>query len=194
MRVSQVEHRVRVAVRRSPARPSHEARRRLALLRAVSHLTLHGDSVTLACLRVGLARATYYRWAARLAAGSVEALEPTPRRPKSRRAAPVRRTVAPLVEELRRGATTGKEALAAILRGRGVSASASTIGRCLGELFERGVIHRYRARRKSLGRKRDRPFARRTPHLQPTLPGEVVQVDTLHLNWDSLERFGAGDA
>lgn len=193
MRVSQVQHRVRVATRRSPARPSPEVRRRLALLRAVSHLTLRGDSVTFACVRLGLSRATYYRWAARLAVGSVEALEPTPRRPKSRKAAPVRRAIAPLIEELRRDATTGKEALAAILKRRGVTVSASSVGRCLSELFARSVIHRYRPRRKQHRRRTLRPFARRTPHLEPTAPGDVIQVDTLHLNWDSLERYGAGD-
>jgi putative transposase len=155
-------------------------------VRGVCHLArLHG--VTVGCLKMGISRATFYRWSARLERGSVEALEPSSRRPKRPRAPTLRRTIAVRVEQLREHASTGKEALCVLLAREGVMVSPSTIGRCLRELFARGVIEQYRPRgRIRVQRRRAvRPHAVRTPRLAPLASGDVVQVDTVHVRWGS---------
>lgn len=141
--------------------------------------------VRVACLEVGLPAASFYRWAARLRSGRVEGLEPSSRRRKTRPDPWAQRLVREQVERLRQNATTNKDALAAVLRRAGVAVSASTIGRVIRNLIERGVIERYNPRpnARPAGIGSPRPHAVRTPKGLPRTvgaPGDLLQVDTLY--------------
>lgn len=186
MRVSHVRHDVRAALMRRPAHASLEAQRRYVLMKAVATLAL-GVPVRTACAELGLAPATFYRWAARLRMGRVEGLEPSSRRPKAARAAGAQRRVRERVEALRKGATTNKDALTAILRHEGITVSASTVGRVIRNLIERRVVERYASRpnARATGPRPSRPHAIRSPKQltsTATEPGDLVQIDTLHLS------------
>lgn len=186
MRVSHVRHDVRAALARRPAYASLEAQRRYVLMKAVATLAL-SMPVRAACAELGLAPATFYRWAARLRKGRVEALEPSSRRPRTPRDAWAQRRIRERVEALRKDATTNKDALAAMLRRAGITVSASTVGRVLRNLIGRGVIERYTSRpnARPAGPRPPRPHAVRTPrHLTKTAttPGDLIQIDTLHLS------------
>lgn len=186
MRVSHVRHDVRAALARRPAHASLEAQRRYVLMKAAATLAL-SMSVRAACSELGLAPATFYRWAARLKRGRVEALEPSSRRPRTPRDAWAQRLVRERVEALRKDATTNKDALVAVLRRAGIIVSASTVGRVLRSLIRRGVIERYapRPNARPAGPRPPRQHAVRTPrHLTKTAttPGDLVQIDTLHLS------------
>lgn len=186
MRVSHVRHDVRAALARRPAHASLEAQRRFVLMKAVAALALTVP-VRTACAELGLAPATFYRWAARLKKGRVEALEPSSRRPRTPRDAWAQRLIRERVEDLRKGVTTNKDALAAMLRRAGIIVSASTVGRVIRNLIRRGVIERYTSRpnARPAGSAPPRPHAVRTPKgltSTATEPGDVVQIDTLHLS------------
>jgi transposase InsO family protein len=183
MRVSHVRHDVRAALARRPAHASLEAQRRYTLMKAVAALAL-SVPVRTACAELGLAPATFYRWAARLKKGRVEALEPSSRRSRSPRDAWAQRLVRERVEKLRKDATTNKDALAALLQRAGVTVSASTVGRVLRNLIRRGVIERYtpRPNARPASPRPPRPHAVRTPKRltgTATAPGDVIQIDTL---------------
>ena len=185
MRVSHVRHEVRAALLRRPAHASAEAQRRFTQLKAASTMAL-SMPVRTACRELGLAPATFYRWAARLRKGRVEALEPSSRRPRTPRDALAQRRIREDVEKLREGATTNKDALAAMLRRKGITVSASTVGRVIGNLIDRGVIERYtpRPNARPASSRPARTHATRTPrHLTrtATTPGDLVQIDTLHI-------------
>lgn len=185
MRVSHVQYRLRPLAARNPGEASAELQRRLTLVRAVL-AAARAMPICDACAEVGVSKATFYRWAARLEAGGVAALEPRSRRPKRPTPPTVRRRIREAVEALRRDSTSGKEKLVVLLARQGLHASASTIGRCLRDLFARGVIDRYapRGRARTARPKPPRPHAVRTPkRLTAHQPGDVLQVDTLHIEW-----------
>lgn len=184
MRSSHVRFEVRDALERRAANPSVEAQRRYLLMKSVAALAM-SMPVRDACAQLGLPVANFYRWAARLRAGRVEALEPSSRRPKTRPDAWAQRKIREQVERLRKDATTNKDALAAMLRRMGVMVSASTVGRVIRNLVERGVIERYTSRpnARPAGTHSPRPHAIRTPKGLPKTveaPGDLLQLDTLH--------------
>lgn len=198
MRVSHVNFQVLCGVARSAANPSGAAQRRWLLLRSIAAMGLKGVPVCEACCLVGISRATFYRWAALLREGSVEALEPRSRRPKRSRPAWVRRAIGEAVQALRKNTTDGKEKLVVLLARQGLKASASSVARCLRELFARGVIDRYvpGGKPRNWRPRPPRPHAVRTPKdLRPSEPGEIVQVDTLFIEWErvSWRQFSAID-
>jgi putative transposase len=76
----------------------------------------------------------------------------------------------------------GKRPLQVLLRRQGIHRSASMIGRILASLTRRSLLrepHAVRLRRA----KPQRPYATRVPKdkRQPTEPGALVQLDTMHL-------------
>jgi transposase InsO family protein len=79
----------------------------------------------------------------------------------------------------------GKSKLVVLLRREGFHVSASTVGRILKQLVERGAITPVPRLRKKPGGRRFRVFdkhAKRLPkNLKPQEPGEIVQVDTLFI-------------
>ena len=85
-----------------------------------------------------------------------------------------------------------------LLREKGISCSASTVGRIIGKLKERGVLrepvsHHVSARK----RQRQRPYAIRKPKgYGISLVGDLVQLDTLDIRplpGVSLKHFTAPD-
>ena len=75
----------------------------------------------------------------------------------------------------------GKDKLVVLLQEKGVNCSASTVGRILKRLKERGVLKEPIANHISVRkRQRQRPYAIRKPReYVANKPGDIVEVDTL---------------
>jgi transposase InsO family protein len=125
-------------------------------------------------------RSTLYRWE--------KEPEPKSRRPHRPRKATWPPALVQAVEELRAdNPMWGKRKLAVLLRREGLAVSLSTLGRILKHLVDRGVVTPVPTLRRKPGGRRFRLIgkrhARRLPKgLKPTLPGEIVQVDTLFIS------------
>ena len=80
----------------------------------------------------------------------------------------------------------GRDKIAALLWREGFEVSVSTIGRILASLVKRGVVQSVPSLRKGsrhAPRKHKRTYAKRLPKgTKPSKPGEIVQVDTVHIN------------
>lgn len=128
--------------------------------------------------------ATIYRWIAAYREHGVAGLRPKSRRPRRTRrrqwSAAAEQAVLRLRQEHRRA---GKAKLRMLLLALGIELSESTIGRILTSLKKRGLlvepVHGVRDRRS----RPERPYATRVPvdKRQPTEPGALIQVDTVHL-------------
>lgn len=159
-------------------RPSREARVRL---RYPEHARTH--SVAATCDRFGIARSTFYRWKRRYDPRDLRSLEDRPSRPRR----PRRPTWTPAQAEAVRAAREahprwGKDKLAVVLGGRGVPLSVSMVGRILADLKRRGLVVAPPAARARPHARHDRPYAVRKPKDHPVeRPGDLVQVDTMHL-------------
>jgi transposase InsO family protein len=130
---------------------------------------------------VGVSRATLYRWAKRP--------EPLSRRPRRVRKPQWSPALAQAVEELRAdNPMWGKRKLAWLLAREGVAVSASTVGRILRKLVDRGLVTPVPTLRRKPGGRRFRLIgldrhARRLPKgLKPTRPGQLVQIDTVFVD------------
>lgn len=160
------------------------ARDRLELVSLVERLVSLGHRVNRACYLVGLPRANYYRWRARLATHGANGLIDGRAGNRRRRYAPLRAGVAERVKELRERHPCGKEKLRVLLAREGLLVSSSTVHRVLNSLFERGVIERLGYRQRLAGRRRraaKRAHAKRKRSgVKPAAAGELVQIDTLH--------------
>ncbi len=163
---------------------SREARVRL---RYLGYAQTH--SVAATCDRFGIARSTYYRWAKRYDPADLRSLEDRPSRPRRPRRPTWTAAQAEAVRQAREAHPRwGKDKLAVVLRAQGIRLSVSMVGRILAEL------------------KRRRPYAVRKPKDHPVdRPGDLVQVDTMHLTplpgverrqftaVDVVSRLGAAD-
>lgn len=158
----------------------------------------HG--VALAAEAAGVSERTIKRWRAALARSGVAGLEPTSRAPKRRRGPTW--TVAELeaVRALRcspDGRGKGKAVLQRLLAAHGIVLSVSMVGRMLASLKARGAIgepHRIVAQQ----RRNPRPYAIRRPKgtPEPSHPGDLIQIDTVHLRpmqGGELRQFSAID-
>lgn len=80
----------------------------------------------------------------------------------------------------------GRDKIAALVWRQGFGASVASVGRILASLVERGVVQSVPSLRRGsrhAPRKHKRTYAKRLPKdTKPTKPGEIVQVDTLHIN------------
>ena len=130
-----------------------------------------------AAAAIGVSRATLYRWAKRP--------EPFSRRPRRMRRRQWSPALAQAVEELRGdNPMWGKKKLAWLIRREGIAVSTSTVGRILRSLMDRGVVMPVPTLRRKPGGRRFRlvgkRYARRLPRgLKPTMPGQIVQIDTV---------------
>lgn len=160
------------------------ARERLELVSLVERLTELGHSVSRACHLVGVPRANYYRWRARLAAFGVNGLRDGRAGSKRRRHAPVRSLITERVWDARQRYPLGKEKLRVVLAREGIMVSSSTIHRVLTGLFERGALQRIGYAQRSTGKRRraaKRAHAqRKASGVKPLATGQLVQIDTLH--------------
>jgi transposase InsO family protein len=141
------------------------------------------DGVTVAAERFGRSRATVYRWRQQYQPEDLSSLAPRSRRPKRvRRAtwtAEQEQAVLALREQHLR---FGKVKLHHLLAQQGIHLSISMIGRILASARRRNLLiepHAVRVRRT----RSPRPYATRLPKDKraPTQPGELIQLDTLHL-------------
>ena len=175
--VRRVPHRVQRGLPQAPSL-SPEAQFRLL---CVEHAARSG--VGDASLAFAGPVSTIYRWLKRYRRDDLTRLEPRSRRPtRVRRAtwtAAQEQAVLALRQQYPR---MGKDKLHHLLKTRGTILSASMIGRMLGSLRRRSLLREPRAVRVRRARP-PRPYATRVPtdKRQPTEPGALVQLDTMHL-------------
>jgi len=158
---------------------SEEARQRLKWF---DYYNSHNHNARLTCRYFGISPQTFYRWKKRYDPKHIESLEDLPRRPKHLRqpaySVELVEAVLRLREEYPRW---GKDKLVILLHREGFTCSASTVGRILKKLKERGVLKEplpnHISARKS---QRQRPYAVRKPKdYVAKEPGDIVEVDTL---------------
>jgi transposase InsO family protein len=159
---------------------SEAAIRRDAVARWLE-LRRHGLTAEQAARGVGHGRSKLYRWQ--------EEAEPKSRRPHRVRPRTWTPELLETIERLRDdNPMWGKEKIVVLLAREGIRTSASTVGRILKSLVERGVVIPVPTLRRRPGPRRLRlttkeRHARRLPKgLKPTRPGEIVQIDTLFVN------------
>jgi transposase InsO family protein len=139
--------------------------------------------VAVAAQRFHRSRATVYRWLRRYDPRDLTSLAPRSRRPKRVRRATWTAAQEQAVLALReRYPRFGKVKLHYLLARQGIPLSISMIGRILTSARRRNLLiepHAVRVRRP----RTQRPYATRLPKgkRQPTQPGELIQLDTLHL-------------
>jgi putative transposase len=138
-----------------------------------------GLTAEAAARAVGKPRATLYNWHKRL--------KPKSTRPHNLRKPAVDHGLVLAIERLRKTYPMwGKDKLAPLLWKQGFDCSVSKVGRSLTKLIARGVIQAVPQLRKGTRhgpRKHKRIHAKRLPKgKKPTTPGEIVQIDTVHIN------------
>ena len=142
----------------------------------------HNHNARLTCRYFGISPQTFYRWKRRYNPKHLESLEDGSHRPKHVRgptySVELVKAVLKLREEYPRW---GKDKLVILLHREGFACSASTVGRILKKLKERGVLKEplpnHISARKS---QRQRPYAVRKPKdYVAKEPGDIVEVDTL---------------
>ncbi len=176
-----VVRRVPIRVQRNlPHAPtlSADAYERLRLLEYAARTSVAEASIA---FRVPVP--TIYRWRTRYRPDDLTSLECRSRRPKRTRRATWTAAQEQAVLALRRQyPRMGKMPLQVLLRGQGVRLSASMVGRILGSLWRRDLLREPHAVRVRKARPQ-RPYATRVPKdkRQPTDPGALIQLDTMHL-------------
>lgn len=156
-----------------------------------------GDGEIQKLLRIS--RSSLYRWQKRLQEKGPRGLEARSRRPHRLRRKEWGETLETAVLELREAYPGwGKDKLAVLLRKKGLQTSASTVGRILGDLKQRGWLHELPVGLiKIKKRPQKRAYAIRKPHHYAVeQPGDLVQVDTLEvrpLDETTLKHFTARD-
>lgn len=170
----------------TPPTVSAEAHYRLRYLEHAARTSVREASVAF-----GVPGSTIYRWRARYRPDDLTTLECRSRRPRTTRrhqwTAVQEQAVLTLRTQYPR---MGKLPLQVLLRRQGVVLSASMIGRILGSLTRRRLLREPHAVRVRKARPQ-RPYATRVPKdkRQPTVPGALVQLDTMHLRpLPGLER------
>jgi len=160
---------------------SKKARQRLKWF---DYYKSRGYNARLTCRYFGISPQTFYRWKRRYNPRHLQSLEDRSHHPRHVRqptySVELVQAVLKLREEYPRW---GKDKLVVLLREKGFSCSASTVGRIIGKLKERGVLkepvpNHISARK----RQRQRPYAIRKPKdYSISLVGDLVQLDTLDL-------------
>lgn len=169
----------------SPPPPlSKVARQRLSW---IDFYHSHGENASLVCRHFAIARATFYRWLGRFDPKDLSSLEDESRAPHKRRepATPIGVVDAILSARDAHPAWSKYKIAVVLERDSGIKTSASTVGRVLsryGRIEKKASLVRQRAAK---GRNRRR---RRPKDLVTSAPGELVQVDTKHLNLPWAEK------
>ncbi len=175
---------------------SKKARQRL---KWVDYYQAHGHNARLTCRHFDIGPQTFYRWKRRYNPKHLGSLEDRSHRPKHIRqptySVELVEAVLKLREEYPRW---GKDKLVVLLREKGFSCSASTVGRIIRRLKERGILREPIPNHISVRkRQRQRPYAIRKPKdYGISLVGDLVQLDTLDvrpLPGVSLKHFTAHD-
>jgi len=125
-----------------PTQLSPQGRCRLNSLIAWQALREAGWSVKRASMKLGMSRATQYRWQKRINERGTRGLEESSRRPKRFRTVRWSVELIEIVLELREQYPRwGKEKLCVLLGREDIHTSASTVGRILKYLKKRELIH-----------------------------------------------------
>jgi transposase InsO family protein len=160
---------------------SKEASKRLKWF---DYYNSHAHNARLTCRHFDISPQTFYRWKRRYNPKHLESLEEHSRRPKKLRQPTYSVEVVIAVQKLREEYPRwGKDKLVVLLRGEGISCSASTVGRIIRRLKDRGALKEPVSNPVSARkRQRQRPYAVRKPKdYKVTQPGELVQLDTLDI-------------
>ena len=153
----------------------------------------------LTCRYFGISPQTFYRWKRRYNPRHLESLEDRSHRPRYLRQPTYSIELVEAILKLREEYPRwGKDKLVVLLREKGISCSASTAGRIIRKLKERGILkesvpNHISARK----RQRQRPYAIRKPKdYGISHSGDLVQLDTLDvrpLPGALLKHFTAHD-
>lgn len=140
----------------------------------------------LTCRYFGISPKTFYSWWNRFDPYDLTTLEEESRRPQHVRQPQTPVSVVETILELRtQYPRWGKKKLVVLLARKGVTVSASTVGRVMNRLKARGVLVEPRNMTQAkLARKRRRKprYAIRKPKdYRPEAPGDLVEVDTLQI-------------
>lgn len=160
----------------------------------------HGRNARLTCRHFGISPQTFYRWKARYDPKNLRTLEDRSSRPKRCRVPEYTAELAVAVQRLRETYPRwGKDKLVVLLRREGYATSASTVGRILKRLKERGVLVEpiWQAVSKRKGRRVARGYGIRKPREYIIEgPGDLVQVDTMDVRPETghvFKQFTARD-
>jgi transposase InsO family protein len=154
--------------------------------------------VAATCRHFGIARSTFYRWQQRHDPHDLSLLENRSSRPRRvRRPTWTAAQVAAVQQARERYPRWGKEKLAIVLRREGLALSVSMVGRILHDLKRRRLLVAPVTTQLRPHARHARPYAIRKPKAYAlAAPGDLVQVDTMHLTpLPGLERrhFSAVD-
>ena len=158
---------------------SRKARQRLKWF---DYYKSRGYNARLTCRYFGISPQTFYRWKRRYNRKNLSSLEDRSHHPCHVRqptySVELVEAVLRLREEYPRW---GKDKLVVLLRQKGVSCSASTVGRIIHKLKERGILKEPLPNHISARKRRwQRPYAIRKPkEYVARSPGDIVEVDTL---------------
>lgn len=157
---------------------SKRAKQRLHVL---DYARQHG--VSAASRHFAFARSTIYRWRQRYDPANLTSLEDRSSRPKRVRHPTWTTAQATAVRQAReQHPRWGKDKLAVVLKRDGIALSVSMIGRILTHLQQSGQLHEAPLTRLRPHTRHARPYAIRKPNdLVVEQPGDLVQVDTMHL-------------
>ena len=159
----------------------------------------HGHNARLTCRHFGISPDVFYRWKKRYQPGRLASLEDhtANRRPKTVRSPQTDPGTAQRIKQLRESYPRwGKKKLHAILVREGFNISQASVGRTLSRMRARGQLNEPPVVTARLAGKKRRSISKR-PHAVardwgyiPHSPGDLVQLDTLHLRtYDNSKRY-----
>ena len=142
----------------------------------------HGHNARLTCRHFDISPQTFYRWKRRYNPRHLASLEERSHRPRQLRQPTYSTELVEAVLKLREEYLRwGKDKLVVLLPDEGFTCFASTVGRILNRLKERGVLKEPIANHISVRKRQwQRPYAIRKPkEYIANKPGDIVEVDTL---------------
>lgn len=187
---------IRSLVRQGTISPNAAAR-----LKWMDHYSKYGNA-RLTCRRFNISPQTFYRWKRRFDAYDLTSLEEESRRPRHLRTPQTPTAIVDRILALRQKYPRwGKDKLVVLLSREGLRISASTVGRVMTRLKDRGVlVEPLNVRLAKAARKRRwKPrYAIRKPWgYRVDAPGDLIQIDTIEIRLQSDDirhQFSARDA
>lgn len=161
---------------------SKEAKKRLMWF---DHYNKTGNA-RLTCRYFGISPQTFYRWKRRFDRYDLTTLESQSRRPNQVRRPRTSVEVVERIQKLREQYPRwGRDKLAVLLRREGIEVCASTVGRVINRLKERGILKEplnVRLARQARKRRWKPRYATRKPRgYKVKGPGDLVELDTLRV-------------
>ena len=184
---------------RSTTKLSKAAKQRLKWMEFYNS---HGRNARLTCRHFGISPDVFYRWKERYKPYSLVSLEDLPSRPRLVRKPLTDPALVARVKELREQYPRwGKKKLYTLVTSEGFTTSESSVGRTLNRLRARGILVEPAIVTTRLSGKKRRytkrlHAERRDWSYVPKLPGDLIQVDTLHITTKNSKRryqFTASD-